>query len=199
MDHFWQSCCLIVSHLFLRFQGWSYTSRATGKIPDVQGYLVVYVINSDREYFSSRKVWLKLMYSCEIQFGLADKSLPMHPLFSQWHIKKDLNTEHSVTWERALGCHSFQELLSTYCRYADCSLSSALRTPAMWRGKTLRRAATVVSKGGKKLVKVENRHTFDQELVKTWQNSGKKADVRRQVFLFWHIFNSFIQQLVKGG
>ena len=37
--------------LFLRFQGWSYTSRATGKIPDVQGYLVVHVINSDREYF----------------------------------------------------------------------------------------------------------------------------------------------------
>ena len=103
MDHFWQSCCLIVSHLFLRFQGWSYTSRATGKIPDVQGYLVVYVINSDREYFFSWKVWLKLMYSCGIQFGLADKSLPMHPLFSQWHIKKDLNTEHSVTWERALG------------------------------------------------------------------------------------------------
>lgn len=51
MDHFWQSCCLIVSHLFLRFQGWSYTSRATGKIPDVQGYLVVHIINSDREYF----------------------------------------------------------------------------------------------------------------------------------------------------
>ena len=53
--------------------------------------------------FFSWKVWLKLMYSCGIQFGLADKSLQMHPLFSQWHMKKDLNTEHSVTWERALG------------------------------------------------------------------------------------------------
>ena len=37
--------------LFLRFQGWSYRSRTTGKIPDVQGYLVVDVINCDREYF----------------------------------------------------------------------------------------------------------------------------------------------------
>ena len=37
--------------LFLRFQGRSYTSRATGKIPDVQGYLVVHAINCDREYF----------------------------------------------------------------------------------------------------------------------------------------------------
>ena len=68
----------------------------------------------------------------------------------------------------------------------------------MWREKNLRRAATVVSKGGKNLVKVENKHTFDQELVKTWQNVEKKADLTRQVFLFWHIFKSFIQQLVKG-
>ena len=57
---------------------------------------------------------------------------------------------------------------------------------------------TVVRKGGKNLVKVENKHTFDQELVKTWQNAGKKAVLRRQVFLFWHIFKPFIQQLVKG-
>ena len=65
-----------------------------------------------------------------------------------------------------------------------CRRSSALRAPAFRRGKNLRQAATVVSKGGKKLGKVENKHTFDQELVKTWQNAGKKADLRRQVFLF---------------
>ena len=53
--------------------------------------------------FFPEKFDLKLMYSCGIQFGLADESLQMNPLFSQWHMKKDLNTEHSVTWERALG------------------------------------------------------------------------------------------------
>lgn len=56
-------------------------------------------------------------------------------------------------------------------------------------------AATVVSKGGKKLVKVENKRTFDQELVKTWQNAGKRADLRSQVFFCFdtslkHSFNS---------
>lgn len=142
MDHFSQSCCLIVSHLFLRFQGWSYTSRATGKIPDVQGYLVVYVINSDREYFSSRKVWLKLMYSCEIQFGLADKSLQMQPLFSQWHMKKDLNTEHSVTWERALGCHSCPPIVGTRivrfrqrCARRPCDAGKPWDGPRLWSVK----------------------------------------------------------------
>ena len=55
---------------------------------------------------------------------------------------------------------------------------------AMWRGKNLRRAATVVRKGGKNLVKVENKHTFDQELrarknmAKCWKESSfKKASV----------------------
>jgi len=47
------------------------------------------------------------MYSCRltscVQFGLADKSLQMHPLFSQWHVKKHLNTEYSIMWERPLG------------------------------------------------------------------------------------------------
>ena len=104
-NHVVSSCNTV---LFLRFQGWSYTSRATGKIPDVQGYLVVHVINSDREYFFfSWKVWLKLIYSCRltscIQFGLADKSLQMHPLFSQWPVKKALNTEYLIMWERHLG------------------------------------------------------------------------------------------------
>lgn len=184
MDLFSQSCCLIVSHLFLRFQGWSYTSRATGKIPDVQGYLVVYVINSDREYFCSWKVWLKLMYSCRLttgmQFGLADKSLQTHPLFSQWHVKKDLNSEYSIMWERPLG-YWLSFLSRIFVReYVGVRQRCA---PAFWRGKNLRQAATVVSKGGKKLGKVENKHTFDQELVKTWQNAGKKADLRRQVFL----------------
>ena len=112
--------------------------------------------------------YIRLMYSCRltssIQFGLADKSLQMHPLFSQWHVKKDLNTEYSIMWERPLGywCRSFQEFLS-----ADCPSLSALRTPAMWRWKNLRQTTTVVSKGRKKLVKVENKHTFHQELVKT--------------------------------
>ena len=72
--------------LFLGFQGRSYTSRATGKIPDVQGYLVVHVINSDRElFFFPEKIDLSLMHGCRltsgIQFGLADKSLQMHPFF----------------------------------------------------------------------------------------------------------------------
>ena len=47
-------------------------------------------------FFPEKFDLIKLMYSCGIQFGLADKSLQMHPLFSQWHMKKDLNTEHNV-------------------------------------------------------------------------------------------------------
>ena len=76
--------------LFLRFQGWSYTSRATGKIPNVQGYLVVHLIDSDRKsFFFPEKFDLSLCrLTSGIQFGLADKRLQMHPLFSQWHVKK---------------------------------------------------------------------------------------------------------------
>lgn len=52
--------------------------------------------------FFSWKVWLKLIYSCRLTSGIQVGQ--MHPLFSWWHVKKDLNTEYSILWERPLGC-----------------------------------------------------------------------------------------------
>lgn len=98
--------------------------------------------------FFSWKVWLKLnIDSCRltsgIQFGQADKSLQMHPLFSQWHVKKDLNTEYSIMWERPLDY--WLSFLSTIfvrivrvrqrCARRPCDAGKTWDGPPLWSVK----------------------------------------------------------------